>query len=172
MDLTRKPKVREDIAAAAKEFAASTMEVLGPLTKSDLRTGIFHSGAVGDLESSSELIRKLDELFLAALELTLDFRMRPNGTEFFWARPNDMFDQKRIAPHNQIVTREDGRRDRRVSLGLLPGVLCCGDGGPRAQRRVLSKAIVILELQSLPSRQGERVDADAEQSKSEGFHIG
>jgi hypothetical protein len=162
MDLTRKPKVQEDITAAAKEFAASTMEVLGPLIKGDLRTGIFHSGAVGDPESSSELIRKLEELFVAALELTLDFRMRPN----------DRFDQKRIAPHNQIVTREDGGRDRRVSLGLLPRVLCCGDGGQPAVRRVLSKAIVILELQSLPSRQEERVNVDTEQSKSEGFHIG
>lgn len=109
MDMTQTPKVQEETTTAAKEFAARTMSLLGPLTNRDLQAGFFHPEAMGEPESSFELIRKLAELFIAVLKSTLEFRMRSNGTEFFWPRPNNVFDEETVTPHKRTMTQEDGR---------------------------------------------------------------
>jgi hypothetical protein len=134
------------MCTVASKFTAKAADLLKPLREARLRNDVYISRSI-DQQSirTAESLKKLDRLFIESLKLKLDFSLKDGETQFFWPQRNEIYDSKRMTVDDQIVVNLEVLKDRKVRLGLLPGVKGFKEVENGREPCILSKAQVILQ---------------------------
>lgn len=107
----------------ASKFTAKAADLFKPLREARLRNDVYLSSSINQQSVRTVgWLKKLDRLFNESLKLKLDFSLKDGETQFFWPQRNEIYDSERMTVDDQIVVNLEVLKDRKVRLGLLPGV--------------------------------------------------